>query len=183
MQGSDTSVQTWAEQTAQQSRVSLPQSGTSPGDRREEEATPLPANCSVSRTRLPSSGSNLSDEHCGRPRAPRWGERRRSSHFGSGFCQTVAAYQENSEIKPQAGIFAQRKTSDSIARNKMIKDFTNQTHSQKCVLYKVSFAASTKRSFIPPKFHFSRFINIYLYTYNTLFIISWCWELQGHGFI
>lgn len=36
MQSRDTSVQTWVKQTAQQGGVSLPQSGTSPCDRREE---------------------------------------------------------------------------------------------------------------------------------------------------
>lgn len=172
MQGRNTSVQTWVEQTAQQSRVSLPLSGTSPGDRREEGAPFLRASCSVSRTCSPSSGSNLSDERCESDpsAAPRWekGGRGGSSYFGSGFGQTIAAYQETVKSNIRQGSLHEGKLQPQQRENKIIKDLTNQTRSQKCILYKVSVAASAKCSSIPPKFHFSMTINIYLYTYNTL---------------
>lgn len=57
-------------------------------------------------------------------------------------------------------------------------------HSQKYIQYKVSDAASAKYSTIPARVHFNAFINIYLSTYNTIFIIiSWCWEWRRYSLL
>lgn len=85
-----------------------------------------------------------------------------SSHFGSGFGQTIAAYQETAKSTSGGDLCT---TENSTARNKIMKDLTNQTHSQKCILYKVSVAASAKYSSIPPNVPLQ-----YVYKYIFIYI-------------
>lgn len=116
MQGRDTSVQTWVEQTAQQSGVSLPQSGTSPCDRREEGLPPS--------WLLQSQGDALAELReqfvrqlaAGDPSAAEVRDGGGSSHFGSGFGQTVAAYRETAK-STSGKDRCTTKTPDSTARN------------------------------------------------------------------
>lgn len=108
MQGRDTSVQTWVEQTAQQSGVSLPQSGTSPGDKREEG---LPPSWLLQRQQdtLAELRQQYVRQGATGDQSVAGGERRGSPHFGSGFGRTIAAYQETAKINIRQGTLHNKK--------------------------------------------------------------------------
>lgn len=88
----------WSRQ-AQQRGVSLPQSGTSPGDRREEGLPPSAATAASAGHRRWAQAEICQTARGWRSDAVK-GERRGSSHFGSGFGQTVAAYSETAKSTP-----------------------------------------------------------------------------------
>lgn len=83
--------------------------------------------------------------------------------LGSGiFSQAIAAYQETAKSTSGKDLCT-TKSRDSTAGNGRIKELTNQTHFQKCSLYKVSVAASAKSS-IAPK-HSTSVCLYYIYIY------------------
>lgn len=86
----------WSRQ-AQQSGVSPPlQSRTSPGDRTGRGLLPSAAASAGHARRAPAT-------ICWTMRCRRFERRRGSSHFGSGFGQTIAAYQRNNKINSRQG--------------------------------------------------------------------------------